>query len=331
MIQEPNNVTPPSNPAPRTRPTGLLRIGLVIGACALLAIPVASALAAASPSTSQPAAAAPAANPSASADPGAAAAPGTPGRPDGGAPGGPKAGGPNGPKAGGPNGPGAGPITITAITSSQISLKTDDGWTRTITATSSTVVTKGGQTISVGGLKVGDEIHFQQTRNSDGTYTITKIDVPTPHAGGTVTAVTDSTITVTKKDGTTTAITVTSATVYTVGPNKGSATDVKVGSDIDAQGTVSGATFTASAVNIRLPHVDGQVTAKTSDSITVKGHDGKTNTIHVTSATTYAINGATTGSLSDIAVGDQVHAEGTLRADGSIDAVAVHEGPPAPP
>ena len=59
---------------------------------------------------------------------------------------------------------GFGGVTITAIDGSNLSLKTDDGWTRTIAVTSDTKITRADKTIAVGDLKVGDEITFRQTR-----------------------------------------------------------------------------------------------------------------------------------------------------------------------
>ncbi len=148
---------------------------------------------------------------------------------------------------------GFGDITITAIDGSNLSLKTDDGWTRTIAVGSSTTITRGGQAIAVGGLKVGDQIVFGQTRATDGSYTIDRIRVV-------------------------------------------------------------------------LPVVGGQVTAVGTDSITVDQKGGGSATIHVSSSTTYAVNGNTGAKLSDITVGSFVVAEGTQRTDGSLDASAVQAG-----
>ena len=189
--------------------------------------------------------------------------------------------------------------------------------------TSATVITKGGQTVAVDALKVGDEIRFSQTRNADGTYTITAIVVPTPVAGGEVTAVDATTITVKGKGGATRVITVNGATVYKLGSAAGSKADVKVGVRVAAQGTVSGDTFTAITVRIQPAEIGGIVTGKTGDSITVKRADGSTAVIHVTSKTTYEHKGKDAATLADVAVGDRVSAEGTLRADGSIDATSV--------
>lgn len=141
-------------------------------------------------------------------------------------------------------------ITIAAMTGSNVSLKTVDGWTRTITIASDTALTKGTATITLSDLKVGDEVRFAQTRQTDGSFSITKLTVVLPHAGGTVTAVSGSSITVTRRDGTAATIKVTSSTTYEVGDTTGKAlTDVKVGMFVGAVGTLnSDGSLTASAV-----------------------------------------------------------------------------------
>ena len=113
------------------------------------------------------------------------------------------------------------------------------------------------------------------------------------------------------------------ATVYKLGSAAGSKADVKVGVRVAAPGTVSGDTFTAITVRIQPAEIGGIVTGKTGDSITVKRGDGSTAVIHVTSKTTYEHKGKDAATLADVAVGDRVSAEGTLRADGSIDATSV--------
>lgn len=150
-------------------------------------------------------------------------------------------------------GRGFGAITITSIDGSNLALKTEDGWTRTIAVTADTTITKAGATIAVGDLAVGDEIRFAQTKAADGTFTITKIVVVMPSLGG-------------------------------------------------------------------------EVTAKTSDTITVTRRDGTTATIHVDSSTTYTVDGVAGKTLADIAVGDHVRAEGTSNSDGSLDASTVYSG-----
>ena len=87
-------------------------------------------------------------------------------------------------------------------------------------------------------LAVGDEIHFAQTKATDGTYSITKIVVVMPSIGGEVTAKTADTITVTQRDGTTATIHVDSATTYTVqGVENATLADITVGMHVRAEGT----------------------------------------------------------------------------------------------
>jgi hypothetical protein len=224
-----------------------------------------------------------------------------------------------------------GQITVTAINGNDLSLRTIDGWTRTITVTSSTTVTEAGQTIAVGDLDVGDTIRFSQTASSDGTYTIDAIVVVVPTVSGTVTEVGSGSFKLTARDGTAWTITTTDATAYKLGfadtAKAGSASDLKVGSGVAVQGTsATNNAMTAVTVRIQLPRVGGQVTATTADSITVTRRDGSTTVIHLSPSTTYQVADKTSATLADITVGMTVMAEGTQRSDGSIDATTVVGG-----
>ena len=131
-------------------------------------------------------------------------------------------------------------ITITAIDGSSLALKTEDGWTRTITVTDSTTITKGGATIGLGDLAVGDSIRFRQEKASDGSYTVTGIVVVLPTVVGQITKIDADTITVTQLGGTTATIHVDSTTTYRLAGGSGSAgslSDLKVGMIIVAEGT----------------------------------------------------------------------------------------------
>ena len=220
-------------------------------------------------------------------------------------------------------GRGFGGVTITAIDGSKVSLKTADGWTRTIVVTADTTITKGGQTIKVGDLDVGDTILFRQKRNDDGTYSIVAIVVPTPKAAGEVTALTSSTMTLKGRGDKTRTITLTGSTTYTLGKTKAAKSDLAVGSRVVVEGSVSGDTFTALTVHIALSSASGEVTAKTASSITVKRRDGKTTVIHVSSDTVFKVRGKDAATLADIAVGDRAAAQGTRRTDGSLDALVI--------
>jgi hypothetical protein len=212
-------------PVERTGRAPLLRIGLVgAAAAALVAVGILAAAASAAPGGIL--AADPSASPSASA--GATTNhPGGPGWAFGG-------------RGGGMPGDGmrSAGITVTAISGSSVSLTTADGWTRTITVDSGTTYQKAGATAALTDLKVGDEIQFKETRETNGTFTIDAISVIPPHAGGTVSAISGSTITVTLPDGSSATIKVTSTTTYDVGGNASAKlSDIKTGFAVMATGT----------------------------------------------------------------------------------------------
>lgn len=212
-------------PGGNRRPPGRslpVRVGMVAGAAILVVVGAVAAMGA-SPTPS-----------SNTTNPGASAAPGT-----GAAPGANQT-GPRFGKRGDFFGRGGfRDITIKAIDGSNLSLATDDGWTRTITVTSTTTITKGGATIAIGDLAVGDQIRFRQTKGADGTYTITTIHVVLPAIAGRVTAIDGNNISVTQRDGTTATIHVNSATTYLVrGVTTATLSDIKVGAIIVAEGTL---------------------------------------------------------------------------------------------
>ena len=208
------------SPPGRTLP---VRIGIVAGAAFL------DVVGAVADMGSSPTPCTTTANPGANAAPGSSAAPGTT---------------QTGPRAGKHGGDALGrggfrDITIKSIDGSNLSLATADGWTRTIAVTSTTTITKGGATIAVGDLAVGDQIRFSQTKAADGTYTITAIRVVLPTIAGTVTAINGNDVTVTKRDGTTATIHVSGSTTYRVqGVTSPTLSDVKVGARIVAEGTL---------------------------------------------------------------------------------------------
>jgi len=289
----------------RTGPP-LWRIAIVIGSLIVLAASAALTLAA-SPS------------PSASTAPGGATSPTDPDKDW------------TGPGGFGMRGPGdgfrvhSGAITVTAVSGSNLSLKTDDGWTRTITVTSDTKITKAGATIAVGDIKVGDTIVFQQSRQSDGNYTITAIGVVIPVVGGTVGDVTSTGFTLTDADGVKWTVNVSSSTTYSVDGASGTQADVKAGLGAVVQGAQSGNTITATTVKVRLQQAVGQVTAKTASTITIERRDGTPLTIKVDGSTTYKVNGSS-GALADVTVGMSLAASGTANSDGTFSATAVQAG-----
>ena len=224
---------------------------------------------------------------------------------------------------------GFGRITVTAISGNELTLGTDDGWTRTITLSSDTKITKGGGPATVDDVHVGDVVRFTEHKNDDGTWTITNLAVVLPQTAGTVTAVGSETITITGRDGTSQTIHTTGATTYHRGSSAASRSDVTVGSTIVAAGERgSDRSLTATTVTIVPARVVGTVSAVNGDTLTISRPDGTTMTVHVSSSTTIAVAGVSNATISDVKPGMVVAVAGTQRSDGSLDASAVRGGQP---
>lgn len=222
---------------------------------------------------------------------------------------------------------GFGEITITAISGNAVTLGTPDGWSRTITISDTVDLTKGGQDIAVSDLKVGDQVRFSQTRNADGTYTVTAVAVVVPTVQGTASAISSTGFKVTTRDGSVWTVTVNGSTTYSYGQGTGTLADVKDGQAVRVQGTTT-ADNQITALNVRVAgdRAVGTVTAKTADTITIRRRDGSSLTIHVDADTTYRVAGVDNADLGDITVDMAIGVSGRARADGSIDADAVATG-----
>src|SRR5439155_22298156 len=99
-------------------------------------------------------------------------------------------------------------------------------------------------------------------------------------------------LTLTLRDGTTQAITLTDTTTYFLGKTAGTKADLKAGLQAEAAGSIGAdGSFTATKVLVVPSVVAGKVTGKTDSTITVTGRDNSAITIHVTAATTYRARG----------------------------------------
>ena len=219
-------------------------------------------------------------------------------------------------------------ITIASIDGANVSLKTDDGWSRTIAIASTTTLKKGSQTIALSDLEAGDQVHFAQTRNGDGTYTVTALAVVVPSIAGTVSDLTSSGFKITARDGSVWTIKTDDATVYRFGSAAGSASDLKDGGLARVHGESAGDNaLNATTVQVAGDGAIGTVTAKSSDTIALKTQDGSSLTVHVDGDTVYHVKGKDAATLGDITVDMIVGVHGRDRADGSIDASTVAAGP----
>ena len=132
--------------------------------------------------------------------------------------------------------------TVTEVGSGSFKLTARDGTTWTITTNASTAYKLGFSDTAPAGstsdLKVGSIVVVQGTSAANDAMTAVTVRIQLPRAGGQVTAKTADTITVTRRDGTTSVIHVSSSTTYQV-VDKTSATlaDITVGMTVMAEGT----------------------------------------------------------------------------------------------
>ncbi len=222
-------------------------------------------------------------------------------------------------------------LSVTSVSGQKITAKRQDGTTVTITTTSSTMYTRAGQSASASAVTTGTTIHVRGTTNSDGSTTATQIDIVLPGYHGAVTSVNSSSITVQDHSGASRTIKISSSTTFVRAGQTVSLSAITKGENVGAAGSLnSDGSLNAQVVHIDLPHAGGQITKISGSTLTTQDKRG-THTIQVSSSTTF-INDQNQQkiALSDLKVGDNVRAEGTLNSNGSISALVVHLGPAKP-
>jgi hypothetical protein len=221
--------------------------------------------------------------------------------------------------------------TVTSASSTSITIKDPQGFTRTIVVGSATTYTQGGASSTLAAAVVGAKIVAQGTIDTNGT-SLDALSVDIGTAGqmdftyGTVTAVTSSSVTVLAKDGTSTTFTYTTSTgVKALGDTSATLTtsDLAVGEQVGVSFDSSAATA-AVTIDIKLAHVSGTVSAVSGDNITVQDHQAFTHMVLVGSTTAYAQQGGGTATLTSVVVGARIRAEGVVDTNGTtLDALTV--------
>ena len=162
----------------------------------------------------------------------------------------------------------------------------------------------------------------------------------------TIAKIDGSKLSVQTTDGWTRTIDATGATI-TKGRGTIAVSDLKVGDRITfREARQSDGTYKIAAIQVLTPtptptktataaarraSVTGTVASKTATSIAVTTTGGKTVTVNVSSTTRYSVRGVARPTLSDIAVGDRITAQGTLNSDGSVAATFVQAVPQSQP
>lgn len=153
-----------------------------------------------------------------------------------------------------------------------------------------------------------------------------------PGAGGEVTAVSDSSLTLTTPKGDSVTVNVSEDTVVRLveSQSDGSLSDIKVGSHVMVRGQRNDDGSVEAKAIMVAPEGDmagGRVTAVDGSTITVQGRDGETATILTDDSTIFRLGpGGETGSITDVTTETGVHAFGDLQEDGSLKARLVFVG-----
>jgi Domain of unknown function (DUF5666) len=149
-----------------------------------------------------------------------------------------------------------------------------------------------------------------------------------PQVSGTVASVGSSSFTVTTRGGSTATVKVTSSTKFS-GTGITDLSSLKKGTVVAVYGTGTSSSVTATRVTAGFagagrggfpgggrfpggrPGAFGTITAIGSDSFTINSRGGTTETVDVTSATTYSSSAGTLSGLSSLKTGEDVIVEGT--------------------
>jgi hypothetical protein len=200
---------------------------------------------------------------------------------------------------------------------------------------------KDNANLTLADIQVGDSITARgQWQN--GQLLARQVLLMPDRAGGMVTAITGTTLAITKLDGSALSVATTSTTKFQTKDNPNAQfSDINVGDQIEAVGTLSGSTLTATRVNFRTPiektgpFAPGKISAVDSDSLTLDIGFGRELTVNVSDSTFIVKRDGQGGQviqLSDLTVGENVLVIGVRSSDGaSMDAKTIIAGKEANP
>jgi hypothetical protein len=129
---------------------------------------------------------------------------------------------------------------VTNVSGTTLTLTGFNGASHTVSVTGQTRYQKAGASAALSDVTTGTAIVAEGTLDSSGTLTAVRVLIRVPRIGGEVTAVNGSSYTVTARFGTTYTVNATSSTTYVNRDGTAtSASAVKVGTYIAAEGTLS--------------------------------------------------------------------------------------------
>jgi hypothetical protein len=216
---------------------------------------------------------------------------------------------------------------VTAVSGNAITITTNKGFSRAITVSATTTYTMGGAPATLANVTVGSEIEAVGLIDPDLT-TLDASKVAIREVGhsvtyrGVVSVLSTTSLTLIRNDGKTATFTITPSTIITEGAASMTVPSLAVGDTVDVEFNSATPTI-ALRINIVQASLAGKVSAVAGNLITISGPQGFARTIQVSAATTYTMGGAP-ASLSDVIVGSDIYAVGTIDTNQTtLDATAV--------
>ncbi len=217
---------------------------------------------------------------------------------------------------------------VKTVTASSLTVTTATGDV-TVALTADTHVTSDDAPALATAILPGLHVEVEATRLADGSFaaTLVKIESKAGEIEGVITALSPTSITVRKRDGSSVVIAITPSTVVTLGGKASTAAFLMVGSSVEVE-TLQNAdgTFAAVAVNVdradKFAEINGAVTSVGASLLHVQTRSGDDVAVNVT-ADTIIRRGSQIVALSTVLVGDQVEIQAMKAADGSNVAVRI--------
>jgi len=144
--------------------------------------------------------------------------------------------------------------TVTAVTSSSVTVQDVNGTSTTISLTPTTIYSEGSTTSSASALAVGQHVCVQVSSSAPTTALKVRIQLAT--VAGDVTAINGDSITLSNHHGSALTVLVSASTTYSQHGASATLADVVVGSKICAQGTLAANQTTLDASTVKIGHAD---------------------------------------------------------------------------
>jgi len=217
--------------------------------------------------------------------------------------------------------------TVKSVTATILTITTSSGDVA-ITLTATTKFLVNGQTASAADVHSGDRVEVEVREQTDKTLTalVVKVQSEMVHLRGVLTAASASSITVKTATGDV-VVAVTASTLIRMQGKVVNASALVTGSRVEVEAVrKADQTLAAVSINVESPtglaEIEGSVTAVGTGSLTVHTKSGDDITIGVTSDTIIRAHDQRLG-LTDVKVGDRVHVDARVNADGSFTALRI--------